>query len=490
VAYPIVPAAAPSADADFGDRLPPQDLHAEQAALGAMLVEPGAVTRGLSAVAADDFYRDAHKAIYEAIRAVNGREEPVDLVTVSNELRRLGKLDSIGGPAYLQALIHETPTAAHVVRYANIVAEKALLRRLIAAGAEITALGFSSPESPDAAVDSAESLIFSLAQRRITRDFEHVGPIVKQAFDIIDQRYHEGEVVTGIPTGLVELDEMTAGLQRGDLVIVAGRPSMGKSSLAVNNIALNAAIEAKVGVGIFSLEMSKSQLAEGLLCSLASVDAWRIRRADRLRDEDWARIGDAAGILAESPLYIDDSPGLSVLEMRGKARRLKAEHGVGLVIVDYLQLASGGKQMDSRYQEISLIARALKGMARELEIPVIAVSQLSRAVERREDKRPILSDLAESGTIEAEADIVAFLFRESYYEKREAARKRLEQQRGGIAPAAGRPGPRPEDATAARAELIVAKHRTGPVGTIYVHWVDKYRRFENETTQYDAAPPA
>ncbi len=475
-------------DDDTAVELPPQDLHAEQAALGAMLVEPGAATRALASVDADDFYREAHRVIFEAIRTVHEREEPVDLVTISAELRRIEKLDAVGGPAYLTAVIRESPTAAHVVRYAKIVTEKAALRKLITAGAEIRAIGYSNPSDVDDAIDGAERLIFDVAQRRIERDFVEIRPIVKATFDVMDQRYHMGEAVTGIPTGVDELDEITAGLQRSDLVIVAGRPSMGKTSLAVNNFALHAATVMNVPVGIFSLEMSKEQLAEGLLCSLARVDAWRVRRAQRLRDEDWQRIGEAAGRLADAPIFIDDSPAISVLEMRAKARRLKTEKDVQLLILDYLQLARGDRSPESRYQEISMIVRSLKGMARELRIPVVAVSQLSRSVERREDKRPILSDLAESGNIEAEADIVAFIYRPSYYERKKSVGSGKAGATGVTAqPPAASP---PQDGEGDRAEIIIAKHRSGPVGTIHARFLEKYRCFENEAPQYAGhAPP-
>ncbi len=469
--------------------LPPQDLHAEQATLGAMLVEPGAATRALAAVAAEDFYREAHRVIFKAIGAVHEREEPVDIVTVSAELRRLEKLDAVGGPAYLAALIRETPTAAHVVRYAKIVAEKAALRRLIRAGAEIGAIGYSNPSDVDDAVDQAERIIFDVAQRRIERDFVEIKPVIKATFDVMDERYNTGESVTGIPTGIDLFDERTAGLQRSNLIIVAGRPSMGKTSLAVNNFALHAAVNLNVPVGIFSLEMSKEQLAEGLLCSLARVDSWRVRRAEQLRDQDWQRIGDAAARLAESPIFIDDSPAISVLEMRAKARRINAEHDVRLIILDYLQLARGERSPESRYHEISMIARSLKGMARELDVPVVAVSQLSRAVERREDKRPILSDLAESGNIEAEADIVAFIYRASYYERKRSF------QGGQVATATARSGqPVPAAADTGvegdRAEIIISKHRGGPIGTVHVRFLDKYRVFQNEAPQYAGHEPS
>jgi len=394
--------------------LPPQDLHAEQATLGAMLVEPGAATRALAAVSGDDFYREAHRVILEAIAVVHERDEPVDLVTISAELRRVEKLDAVGGPAYLAAIIRETPTAAHVVRYAKIVAEKAALRKLISAGAEIRAIGYSNPPDVDDAIDEAERVIFDVAQRRIERDFVEIRPIVKAAFDVMDQRYHTGEAVTGVATGVALFDEMTAGLQRSDLIVIAGR---------------------------------------------------------------------------DSPIYIDDSPAISVLEMRAKARRLKAEHDVQCLILDYLQLARGERSPENRYQEISMIARSLKGMARELEVPVVAVSQLSRAVERREDKRPILSDLADSGNIEAEADIVGFIYRPSYYERKRSV------QAGQVGAAAGpqaqpTAAAQPAGAEGDRAEIIIAKHRSGPVGTVHVRFLDRFRCFENEAPQYAGQEPA
>ncbi|MFQ6131515.1 MAG: replicative DNA helicase [Armatimonadota bacterium] len=471
---------------DYTDRLPPQDLHAEQATLGSMLLEPGAATRVLAQLDAEDFYREAHQSIFGAIQEVHGRQEPVDIVTVTSELRRLEQLDQVGGPAYLAALIDETPTAAHAVRYAKIVAEKSTLRKLIAAASEIIGLAHESPADVDEAVDKAERLIFALAQRRISREFVQVGTVLKEFFDILEQR---GTVtgITGVPSGLAPLDEVTAGFQRSDLIIVAGRPSMGKTSLVVNNIAAHASVEAGVPVGIFSLEMSRQQIAEMLLCGHARVDAWRMRKG-MLRDRDWELIGNALHRLPQANIYIDDTPGISVLEMRAKARRLKSEFNIGMLIVDYLQLAAGERASESRYQEISEIARSLKAMARELAVPVLACSQLSRAVERREDKRPILSDLAESGNIEAEADLVVFLFRPSYYE-----RKRRTDRQEGAAQVAG-PSAAAEEAgppapTADPAELIIAKHRAGPVRTVPAAFVEDYRRFEPAAREYTGYEP-
>jgi len=470
---------------DYSDKLPPQDLHAEQATLGSMLLEPGAATRVLSQLDAEDFYRGAHQTIFEAIQEVHGRQEPVDIVTVTSELRRLGELDEVGGPAYLAALIDETPTAAHAVRYAKIVAEKSTLRKLISAGSEIIGLAHDSPADVDEAVDKAERLIFALAEHRISREFVPVGTVLKDFFDVLEGR-GAGAGLTGVPSGVSALDEVTAGFQRSDLIIIAGRPSMGKTSLVVNNVAAHAAIEAGVPVGIFSLEMSRQQIAEMLLCGQARVDAWRMRKG-MLRDRDWELIGNALHRLPQAHIYIDDTPGISVLEMRAKARRLKSEQNIGLLIVDYLQLAVGERAAESRYQEISEIARSLKAMARELAVPVLACSQLSRAVERREDKRPILSDLAESGNIEAEADLVVFLYRPSYYDRKTRADQQARARPTAAASAEEAAAVPPPFADPA--ELIIAKHRAGPVRSVPVAFVENFRRFEPAAREYTGYEP-
>jgi len=452
------------------DRLPPQDLDAEQACLGSMLMEAGATSRAMSAVHEDDFYRDAHKLIFRAMLEVHNRNEPVDLVTVAAELRRLGKLDAVGGGEYLTALINEVPTAAHVDRYANIVCERSVLRQLISAGSEIQGMAYANPSDIGEVLDLSEQRIFEIAQNRTTSDFTHIGPAVLETFEKLDQKFNDPGYISGIPTGLTDLDEQTSGLQPGDLVIVAGRPSMGKTSLAVANFALHAAVQHNTPVGIFSLEMSKGQLAEMLLCAQARVNSWGLRRGMATQD-DWNKIGNALAFLPNAPIFMDDTPGIPILELRSKARRLKAQEDVGLIIVDYLQLASMSQYSESRYQEVSGITRALKGIARELDVPVVALSQLSRLVERREDKRPILSDLAESGAIEAEADIVCFLYRPDYYKRRAEmegssdeetaaeARRRLDE-----------PG---------EAEIIIAKHRNGPVGTVNVIFNPRFRIFDN-----------
>ncbi|MGQ9731114.1 MAG: replicative DNA helicase [Candidatus Zipacnadales bacterium] len=462
-------------DNDMG-KIPPQDLHAEQATLGAMLLEPEATARALAILEDSDFYREAHRTIYRAMQAVDRRKEPVDLITVCAELRREGVLEEVGGSEYLTALIAEVPTTAHVTRYATIVAEKSLLRKLISAGMEIAAQAYDNPPDVRAVLDEAEERIFRIAERRISRDFVPLGPIMEHTFDVLDKTFRSKHFLTGLPTGLVELDDITGGLQKGHLVIVAGRPSMGKSSLCLTSFALAAATgENPQGVGIFSLEMSRMQVAEQLLCSYARVDAHRLRRGHAL-EKDWGDIAKALAVLPEAKIFIDDTPMLSITEMRSKARRLKAEHDIGLLIVDYIQLATTGDRLatESRHQELALIARALKGIARELDIPVVACSQLSRGVERREDKRPLLSDLAESGAIEAEADLVCFLYRPKYYERRKDLEKRAKElgSREAASQELQQKEHEPEPA-----EIIIQKHRTGPVGTVNVMFHPRWRLF-------------
>ncbi|MGI5818870.1 MAG: replicative DNA helicase [Armatimonadota bacterium] len=467
----------------MSDRLPPQDLEAEQATLGAMLMEQGAVSRAMSIVEEQDFYREAHRRIFSAIRAVDEGGDPVDVVTVGAELRRREQLAAVGGGEYLTRLIGEVPTTAHVIRYATIVHEKAVLRRLISAGAEIQALAYDNPENLSLALDESEQRIFEIAQQRSSREYEEIGPLVHETFRHLEEASKRGDSVTGIPTGLRDLDQMTAGLQKGDLIILAGRPSMGKTSLMVNNVAMHAALNDKkrVGVGIFSLEMSASQLAEMLLCGRARISSWRLRKG-YARGEDWKRVVHAVDFIDKADIFIDDTPGISIMEMRSKARRMKLQHDIGLICVDYLQLVTtGGQRSENRHQEIGEVARAMKAMARELEIPVVIGSQLSRNVERREDKRPILSDLAESGSIEAEADIVCMLFRESYYQKKRDAE---EVEEGAKAAATdGRESFRDEIDVA---ELIVAKHRNGPVGTVKLGFKQDSRIFENISASRDA----
>ncbi len=454
-------------------RVPPQDLAAEQATLGSMLLEPAAAARALSLLEDADFYREAHRGIFRAMTAVDRRNEPVDLITVSAELRREDTLGDVGGTEYLTSLLGEVPTAAHVARYATIVAEKSLLRKLITAGMDIAGKAYENPADVRLALDAAEQGIFEIASRNISRDFQHIGGAVEHTFEILDQTHHNKGQLQGVTTGLAAMDEWTGGLQKGNLVIVAGRPSMGKSSLCLTSFALGAATSAeKVPVGIFSLEMSQMQVAEQLLCSYARVDAFRLRRG-QAEEDDWGRIANALAVLPECPIFIDDTPGISIMEMRSKARRLKAEHNIGLLIMDYLQLASAGdRNSENRHQELAMLTRSMKSMARELDIPVVCCSQLSRGVERREDKRPMLSDLAESGAIEAEADLVAFLYRPKYYERRKEAEDA--GKGGGETP---QQQATHDDHGPEEAEIIIQKHRTGPVGAVEVMFHPKFRTF-------------
>lgn len=461
------------------DRLPPQDLEAEQVTLGSILLDAGAAARAMAILEPEDFYREAHRNIYDAMLAVYTRGEPVDLITVSDELKRRGQYDAVGGSEYLTALIHQVPTAAHVVRYATLVQEKSILRKLVQAGGEIQAMALDNPEDVSAAVDAAEHLIFEIAQQRDSADFAPLGNEVQATFEKLDELARRPGFLTGVPSGLPELDRLTAGLQRGDLIIVAGRPSMGKTSLAVCNFALSAAVQHGIAVGLFSLEMSREMVAEMVLCAEARVDAWKLRRGE-VRDDDWARIGHVMAYLPDAPIYIDDTPSIHILELRSKARRLKSRFDIGLLIVDYLQLvrASGRFAAESRHQEVSVIAAELKAIARELDIPVVALSQLSRMVERREDKRPILSDLAESGSIEAEADLVCFLYRPSYYQRK----KMMEE-------AARSNQPMPEHLQRPSypdpAEIIIAKHRRGPTGVVEVDFHPAYRTFVSRERMHE-----
>lgn len=454
-----------------GDLVPPRDFEAEQAVLGAMLLEPGAAARALAIIGPEDFYWEEHQNICRAMIACSARNEPVDLITVSSELRRTGQLELVGGGNYLTVLIDAVPTAANVVRYANIVAEKAVLRRLIEAGARIQEMALANPEDVGATLDRCEQLIFDIAERRMSGDFADFSALIEETIQKLDRVMQNKGEITGVATSLYGLNRLTSGLQPGDLIIVAGRPSMGKTSFAINSIGLHTALHQGTTVAIFSLEMTRMQLVEMMICSYARVNAWRLRTG-RASPEDWARISQAFTILPQAPIYIDDTPGISIMELRAKCRRLQTKVPLGLIIVDYLQLctAPGFERDLSRHQEIGFIARNLKGLARELQVPVVALSQLSRRVEQREDKRPILSDLAESGSIEAEADLVCFLFRPAYYERK----KRLEEAQKKGEPMPTQP---PEEQQPDQAEIIVAKHRNGPVGTVEAMFDPAHRTF-------------
>ncbi|MCC6315298.1 MAG: replicative DNA helicase [Thermomicrobiales bacterium] len=434
--------------APAAERLPPHNLDAEQGLLGSLLLDRDAIIRVAALVKPEDFYHPANGTIYRAVVDLYNRREPTDFITLSDELGRRDHLDTVGGVAYLTSLINAVPTAVHVEYYGRIVERTATLRRLIDAGARIVGIGFQEGIDTEDALDAAERAIFEVSQKRQTRDFVSIAEVLNKFFDQIDVlQQNRGELV-GVPTGFNDLDSLTGGLQRSDLIILAARPSMGKTSMALG-MAYGAAVANAKTVGIFSLEMSAEQLVQRLLSMETGVDSHRLRLG-QIDDGEWDRISRAFGRLAEAAIYIDDQAGANIMDVRSKARRLQAEHGLDLVVIDYLQLMSA-RRSENRVQEISEISRGLKGLARELNVPVIALSQLSRAVESRSDHRPMLSDLRESGSIEQDADIVMFIYREDKYEE--------DSDKKGIA------------------EIIVAKHRNGPVGTINLRFFDRTARF-------------
>ena len=435
------------------DRLPPHNMEAEQAVLGSLLIDRDAIIRVASYLNGTDFYQPSNGDVYGAIIDLYNRREPTDVVTLTDELARRSKLDHIGGIAYLTSLLSVVPTAVHIEYYARIVERTATLRRLIDAGSKVVSVGYRSDVDTDEALDEAERAIFEVSQSRSTGDFQTIATVIDRFFDTISElQEHRGKIV-GVPTGYVDLDRLTGGLQRSDLIILAARPSVGKTALALG-MAYGAAIQHKRTVGLFSLEMSADQLVQRLLSTETGVDSHRLRLG-QIDDGEWDRISRAFGKLSEANVFIDDSAALSVMDVRTKARRLQAEHGVDLIVIDYLQLMSS-KRTDNRVQEISEISRGLKQLARELNVPVIALSQLSRAVETRSDHRPMLSDLRESGSIEQDADVVMLIYREEIYDPN--------TEKKGIA------------------EVHVAKHRNGPVGTISLRFFDRTARFADLET--------
>jgi replicative DNA helicase len=452
------------------DHVPPQSLEMEQATLGAMLIERAAVEKAGEILKPEDFYRDAHRIIFEAILTLYERDEPVDILTVQEQLKSQGDLEAVGGTPYIIQLTEAVPTPASVEYYARIVEEKAILRRLIDASNQIRAMAHGEYSDVADVVDAAEKAIFAVAQRRMGAYFTPMQPLVASVFEQLEHRSEHKDQTTGLATPFDDLNYATAGFQPADLVIVAARPSMGKTSLAMG-IAQHVAIRQKLPVAVFSLEMSKEQLCLRMICSEARVDGHSLRTG-YLRDEDWRRVGEACSILSSAPIFIDDSPDISALEMRAKCRRLMAEHGLGLVVVDYLQLMRGQRRSDNRTQEIGEISRALKSLARELRVPVLALAQLSRAVEQRPDKRPMLSDLRESGSIEAEADLVIFIYRDAYYKMKEAVSAELDETEKEERRRRG------EDKVE-EAELIIAKQRNGPTGKVMVAFHPNYLRFDN-----------
>ena len=435
-------------------KLPPQNLEAEQSILGGVLLNNQALNQVLEILSIDDFYSEAHRKIFKAILALSEKNEPSDLITLSDALRDKRQLDQVGGVAYLSSLVENVPSAANIAYYSKIVKQKSILRNLIGTATEILEKSYGPGSDIDHVLDEAEHAIFEIAQNKIKPAFYPLKEIIKDSFRTIEKLYEKKELITGVATGFHELDEYTAGLQKSDLIVIAGRPSMGKTAFALN-IAQHAAIQERVPVAIFSLEMSKEQLALRMLSSEARVDSQRLRKGF-LGETDWPKLTTGAGNLSDALIFIDDTPAITALEMKAKARRLKAEHGLGLVILDYLQLMKGSDSArDSREQEISEISRSLKALAKELNIPVIALSQLNRKVEDRTNRRPQMADLRESGAIEQDADVIVFLYRDEVYNKSE------DNPEKGIA------------------EVIIGKQRNGPVGVVKVAFLERYTRFEN-----------
>jgi len=445
-----------SSDVAF-DRVPPQSIEAEMAVLGSIMIDNDCIGKVAEILEPSFFYRTVHRTIFSSALVLYEKNEPVDLITLSEELKRQNKLEEVGGSYYLTELAQTIPSSANVEHHARIVLEKHLLRKLIEEAAGIAKDCYETTEEVYDIIDRSEQRIFGLSDKRLRKGFEHISPVMHDAFETIE-RFHEREgTVTGIPTGFTKLDELTSGFQPAELVVVAGRPSMGKTAFSLN-IARNVAVEHKIPVGIFSLEMSKRQLALRLLCAEARVDAHSVRTG-RLADDEWQKLSMCVGVLTEAPIFIDDTPGMGVLELRAKARRLKKEKDVKLVIVDYLQLMQGPKNSESRQQEISMISRSLKALAKELDVPVVALSQLSRAVEvRGGERRPMLSDLRESGAIEQDADVVLFVYRPEVYGKK--------------ADELGNP-------IEGKAEVIIGKQRNGPVGSVHLMFIKKWAMFEN-----------
>jgi replicative DNA helicase len=434
-----------------GSRIPPHNLDAEKSLLGAMLLSRDAIAAAMETCTSDDFYKPAHGHVFDAINTLYNLGEPADPVTVGDELARASLLEPVGGLPALVALQSDTPATTNAARYARIVEEHALLRRLISVAGEIAEMGYSVPEDVGAALDRAEGLVFNVAERRVTDSLKPLTELLYASMDRLERLYDRGEAITGVPTGYVDLDERLYGLQPSALIIVGARPAMGKTAFALG-MAAHAAMEARVPTLIFSLEMSSDEITNRLLVSEARVDAGRMRNG-RLNESDWPKISQAVARLGDAPLFIDDNPNTTIMEIRAKARRLKARQGsLGLIVVDYLQLMSGGSS-ENRQLEVSAISRGLKILARELEVPVVALSQLSRGLESRADKRPVLADLRESGSLEQDADVVMFLYRDEMYN--------------------------PESADRGSAEVIVAKHRNGPTGKLQLAFLDHFTRFAN-----------
>ena len=434
------------------DRVPPHNNEAEQSVLGAIFLDPTSLITASEVLIADDFYKTAHKRIFETMLSLSDQGKGIDIVTVTEELSSKKELEDVGGLSYITELASAVPTAANITHYAKIVEEKALLRRLIGVATKIVSDGYTREDEVEVLLAEAEKKVMEVASRKNSSDFKHVKDVLVQTFDNIEKLQASDGDITGIPTGFRDLDKITAGFQRNDLIIVAARPSVGKTAFALN-VAQSVAVKARENVAIFSLEMGADQLVMRMLCAEGNIDAQALRTG-MLSTEDWSKLTMAMGSLSNSGIFIDDTPGVRINEIRAKCRRLAQENGLGMILIDYLQLIQGsGKPGENRQQEVSEISRSLKGLARELKVPVIALSQLSRGVEQRQDKRPMMSDLRESGSIEQDADIVAFLYRDDYYDKESESKNMI--------------------------EIIIAKQRNGPTGTVTLAFRKEYNKFLN-----------
>jgi replicative DNA helicase len=431
------------------ERVPPHNVEAEESVLGSMLLSKDAIAEVLELLREDDFYRPAHRTVFRSVLELYGHGDAVDAVTVQEELRRNGSLADIGGAPFLHTLVASVPTAANASYYARIVKEAGVLRRLIDVGTQIVQLGFETPQDTERAVDIAESLVYQVAQGRVTEDYHSLRDVLTGTLEAIERLHEDHREITGVPTGFPDLDRLTSGLQPSNLIIVAARPAVGKSTMGLD-IARHASVKAGVPTVVFSLEMSKTELVQRLMCAECTVDMQRLRTG-RMEESDWTRLTRSLGKLADAPLFIDDSPGTTMMEIRAKCRRLKQRHGLGLVVVDYLQLMQPSRRFENRQQEVSEISRSLKLLAKELDVPVIAISQLSRQTEARSDRRPMLSDLRESGALEQDSDVVLFIYRDELYD--------------------------PESARKGEADFILAKHRNGPTDTVTVTFQGQYSRF-------------
>ncbi len=437
------------------DKIPPQNIEAEQSVLGSLMIDKNAIIKIADLVNEDDFYKNSHGKIYKTMLYLYEHHEPIDLLSLSNRLKETDEMEKIGGQSYLASLANAVPTAANIVHYAKIVAKKSVLRKLIDNASQIISNAYDETGEIDKTLDEAEQKIFSVSQKHIRQDFTPVKPILEEAFDRIDELHKNKGKLRGVPTGFADLDNILAGLQKSNLIILGARPSVGKSSLGLD-LVRHAATKEKIPVGIFSLEMSKEEVIDRLICAEANIDLWKLRTgrlSDSGENDDFSKIGHAMGVLSEAPIFVDDTANINVMEMRTMARRLHAEHGLKMLVIDYLQLMEGRGKTDNRVQEVSEISRSLKGLARELDIPIVALSQLSRGIESRTDQRPKLSDLRESGSIEQDADVVLFIYREDKT-KTDSENKNI-------------------------AEIMVAKHRNGPIGSVKLYFNEQTTSFKN-----------